>query len=487
MPHVEIPQSFCIAGVARRDITPPMGIYHRMWGAATHERATGVHRPLNVTALVIAPRGDETPASSGPMPQVLLAVDHCLLWNEDMESLRRAVCRSSRISPDQLHVAFSHTHAAGLMDRGRSTLAGGELIGPYLDRVAEMANDAIAEARRLMEPAKIVYGSGHCTLAANRDFHDEASGQFVCGFNPDGPTDDTLLVARIKDEAGGALATVVNYACHPTTLAWQNTLVSPDYVGAMREVVEAATGSVCMFLQGASGDLGPRHGYVGDVEVVDRNGRQLGYAVLSVLQSLPDAGVRFEYTGPVVSGATLGTWDYRPLGPDERRRKHGIHCRRFDVELPYRDDLPTREQTTAALGEWQTAQRAALDAGDLDAARDAHAQIERMSRQLSRLQMLPDGKTVPLGVSLWQLGDAIWVMLQGEHYHLLQRSLRERFAPRPVLVATVTDGWRPGYLPTRETYGRGIYQESIAIVAPGSLEQLIEAIGGEIAALSAGS
>ena len=23
-----------------------MGIYHRMWGAARHDRATGVHRPL---------------------------------------------------------------------------------------------------------------------------------------------------------------------------------------------------------------------------------------------------------------------------------------------------------------------------------------------------------------------------------------------------------------------------------------------------------
>lgn len=43
MPHIDTPQSICRAGVARRDITPPVGIYHRTWGAATHERATGVH------------------------------------------------------------------------------------------------------------------------------------------------------------------------------------------------------------------------------------------------------------------------------------------------------------------------------------------------------------------------------------------------------------------------------------------------------------
>ena len=49
---------------------------------------------------------------------------------------------------------------------------------------------------------------------------------------------------------------MVNYACHPTTLAWENTLISPDFPGAMREVVERATAAPCVFLQGASGDLG---------------------------------------------------------------------------------------------------------------------------------------------------------------------------------------------------------------------------------------
>ena len=37
----------CRFGVARRDVTPPVGIYARSWGAATHEVAEGVHRPLH--------------------------------------------------------------------------------------------------------------------------------------------------------------------------------------------------------------------------------------------------------------------------------------------------------------------------------------------------------------------------------------------------------------------------------------------------------
>jgi len=82
------------------------------------------------------------------------------------------------------------------------------------------------------------------------------------------------------------VASLVHYACHPTTRAWENTLISPDYVGALREEVERATGAPCTFMQGACGDLGPRHGFVGDPEVAEANGRELAYAALSALTAL---------------------------------------------------------------------------------------------------------------------------------------------------------------------------------------------------------
>ena len=62
----------------------------------------------------------------------------------------------------------------------------------------------------------------------------------LCGYNPAVAADDTLVVGRVTSDSGDAvIATVVNYACHPTTLSWENTLISPDFVGAMREVVGA--------------------------------------------------------------------------------------------------------------------------------------------------------------------------------------------------------------------------------------------------------
>ena len=54
----------------------------------------------------------------------------------------------------------------------------------------------------------------------------------------------------------------------------------------------------------------------------------------------------------------------------------------------------------------------------------------------------------------------------------------------PIVVMTLANGSRVTYLPRADTYGKGLYQESIAILAPGSLERVIEVVGEQIAAWS---
>jgi hypothetical protein len=480
MPHVETPQSRCRMGVARCDITPPVGIYHRMWGAATHERAAGVHRPLTATAVAFQPF-PEGAASDGDTEQVLIAVDHCLLFAREMDALLDSVARRTQVPRERLLVAFSHTHAAGLMDGSRAQLPGGELIGPYLDTLAETVTEIVNRARSAIRPATIVYGIGCCALAAHRDYRDEETGHFVCGFNPQGNADDTVLVARATDDMGQVVATFVNYACHPTTLAWENQLISPDFPGAMREVVEGVISAPCIFLQGASGDLGPREGFSGDPALADRNGRQLGYAALSALEALPPAGTRFEYAGPVVSGATLGVWKHQPLAAERIAATSQWRLQRWTVNLAYRPQLPTRGAVVAARSRFEAARKRAEETGDEGLARDARAMIERMDRQMTRLAALPAGPEIPLPVWLWQIGDAFWLAVEAEHYQRLQRALRDRFRDRPIVVMTLANGSRPSYLPTAEAYETGVYPETIAVVARGSLERLIEAIGERIA------
>jgi hypothetical protein len=475
---VNTPQSRCRAAVARCDITPPIGIYHRMWGAALHDRATGVHRPLEATLLWIEPH----PPATGE-PQIIVSLDHCILDADEVHKIRDVIHAATAIERDNVLVTLTHTHGAGWMSRTRSHLPGGELLGPYLDELPLRIAEVAREAQSRVTTATIVYGTGRCNLAAHRDYFDPERKGYVCGFNPTGTADDTLLIGRLSDDSGRALATLVNYACHPTTLAWDNTLISPDWVGAMREVVEKSEGGMCLFCQGASGDLGPREGFVGDTGVADRNGRQVGHAVLSALAALPPAGTEYRYAGPVISGTAIGTWRHELLPDDARRGQTAWHWEDLVVGLPYRHDLPTVEQTTSDREHWLAEEARARAAGDESLVRDCRAQVEQRTRQLQRLSCLVPGRAYPLRVRLGLFGDAIWIFVPGELYQVFQTTLRERFAPRPVFVTTLCNDWQPGYIPPAATYGYGIYQEVIAATAAGSLEALIEAVSRRLESL----
>lgn len=51
--------------------------------------------------------------------QVVGRIDHCLLWDAEMDALCAAVSERTGLSRDQVQISMSHTHAAGLLDPER--------------------------------------------------------------------------------------------------------------------------------------------------------------------------------------------------------------------------------------------------------------------------------------------------------------------------------------------------------------------------------
>jgi len=468
-----IPTSRVQFGMARVDITPPVGIYHPMWGAARHHRATGIHRPLTAEIMAFAAE------TSTDVALVRVQIDLVGLSSEAYAALVQAVSDAANLPTERVVVAFSHTHAAGLFSPDREKLPGGELIQPYLQELQSKLRDTTPQAIAAMQPTVITYATGRCDLAGQRDYWDDERDLYACGFNPDAAVDDTVLVARVTDDDGTVVCTLVNYACHPTTLAWENTLTSPDYVGAMREAVEKATGAPCIFLLGACGELGPRQGYVGDTAIADQNGYQLGYAALSTLTAMDPPAQDFYYQGPVVSGATLGTWTHQAQSSDRTDQTVRFAGGQYVVDLPLKE-LPDPDALQAELADWQQRQQEADEQGDAIAARDYGARAERARRWLNRIQTVPEGDTFPFPYAVYRLGDAFWITVGGEPYSLLQTELRRRFPEHTLLVTPLAAPMNIAYLLPRDRYGAGLYQEEPSILAAGCLEQLIEAVAQRI-------
>jgi len=467
-------------GLTRVDITPPVGIYHGFWGPARHDRATGIHRPLTAEVMAFGPV-----ASSAQFIRVQL--DLVGLVHAIHTELTQALSEVSHLSPEQIVMTYSHSHASGWFVPDRYQMPGGEMIPAYLADLKAKLQQACTQTMSNMQTVNITYATGRCNMAANRDYWDDANNRYVVGNNPDSPGNETVLVGRVTDMSGKPVAILVNYGCHTTTLAWQNTLLSPDYVGAMREKVEQDTSTTCVFLLGPCGDLGPKEGFVGDPAVADRNGRQLAHTALSALESMGPPATDFCYLGPVISaGAALGPWAWQPFSSERQAQVSKFTGGSYTVDLPLKPK-PDPTELQHQMDEWLARQKEADASGDEIEARDYGAHAERARRWLARLKDLPGGQTYPYHYTIHRMGDAVWITCGGEPYSALQVELRRRFPKLALMISPLSGDLQVAYLLTKERYGRGIYQEDPSILAPSCLEILIDALAVKIAELETDS
>ncbi|MEZ6058897.1 MAG: alkaline ceramidase [Planctomycetaceae bacterium] len=429
-------------GVARADITPPVGIYARNWGAARHDVAESIHRPLTLTALAL---------SSADGGQPLVFVDADLGWWKTPATFQRFHTRllsGLKLPPENLIFALSHTHSGPPLMDADDSLPGSDLLRGWMERLFDSTVDTVRQATESMCDATLDWHLGRCGLATVRDLPDPVatSDRIVCGYNPDAVADDKLLVGRITDTTGKQMATLVNYACHPTTLAWDNTAISPDYVGAMRETIQQATDAPALFLLGACGELAPRYQYVGDTGVADAHGRQLGYAALATLNDMEPAGTRLAFRETVESGAPLAVWKH-----ESRELSGQLRAIRSTAELPLKD-WPSAEELEE--------QRSQCSDRALE---------ERLRRKRDIRRGIGDGTTYSLAIHAWRIGDAVLVGSCCEPYSILQRELRRKYSDHTVLCMNLING-SIGYLPPAELYDTEVYPVWQTPFDRGSLE-----------------
>jgi len=452
-PHVDRVKSALASvqmGIAQADITPPIGISANPWGKSTTALSTGIHRPFFAVAACIK--------SDRDLFIVTLDLGWITCYECDVVNFRGRVARELGVEIDDILVNLSQTHKSPPFCIHEALREGKELVPQWVEFVITSVIRICSEARQKSAPADITWQYGKCDLGTVREL--SIDGTEYVGYNPDLIPDDVLVVGRATNAAGAAIVTFVNYGCHPTSVGWESSLASPDFVGRAREIVEDATHAPMIFLLGACGNVAPRLQYSGDVSIADRNGEILGYAVMATMANMmpPASELVFEQT--IISGSLLARW------LPERVKPNSLVASKKIFAILKHKYLRTHDELVAA---WApiTASKEFLDF--------------RIFKQFEmRKDYVKEGGVVNHPVWIWQIGDAVVIAHCGEAYLEMARDLRTRNPGRMILWLDMTNGPGYMYIPTAGAYDRDAYQSQQSILAKGSFEELLEILDQEI-------
>jgi len=447
------------AGVARADVTPPVGIAHAGWGAQSHERAAGVDLPLWATALALE---DDDGAA------VVLDVDLVYIWEDDAKWIRERVAELTDPPPSAVRLSYTHTHSGPYTPRESWMDAGSEMVDPYLDglpdRIAGAAREALASTR----PVNVAAGSGTCEIAVNRRVARPEDGRIVVGRNPDGPVDHDVGVVRLDDRDGDSLAAITHYACHPTTVGPDNDLITPDYPGVTKRVVEEATGATCLFLQGAAGDVGPIYGTArGGIDEYKPLGRRLGHEAARVWHAADPRRRESSYAGTLESGAPLAMYDDEPA-PESPP----LSVATRDLELPVRDlpDLQAvRREHQEAQERLDALNEEGADEGEIS---EAQMRTKRAKIQLGLAREFGDDEHLTFELQTIAFGGVALVAMPGEPF--VEAALRiEDASPFEHTLFSGYSNVGHCYVPTAEAYEEGGYEVDRTPVRPGAIDLIV--------------
>ncbi len=232
------------------------GYFDAIWIAGYGERraATGVSDPLYARAVVLSLNGEYV---------ALVGVDSVGLLESRVRQAR-LLLDAEGFEMDRVLVSSSHSHQSpdvvGIW--GDTTALYTGINQEYIESLPPAIHDAVAMAAGSMVPVSPVVGT-----VATGEIDPDLNGTLFGGTSPNphqiGTIDDLRdpiivddqLVGMAFDGPDGRLVTIMSFASHPETIGDRNTEVSADYVGFMRDTVEASQGGLAVFLSGALGGM----------------------------------------------------------------------------------------------------------------------------------------------------------------------------------------------------------------------------------------
>jgi Neutral/alkaline non-lysosomal ceramidase, N-terminal len=456
-------------GIGRANITPAIGV-DLMGYSRRSQPSTGVHMDMIATALV---------ATVGSESVAILDCDLIYLHPPLIDEIRSGIAAFLGARPSHVLVNCTHSHSAptsspvkigGEQDRVRPEEAA------YIQSLPHLLLSAVKQALAQKVPARIAGGAGHAALSMNRRER-LPDGRTVLGDNATGPIDHRVGIVRVDTLDGRPLAAIVNYACHPICIGSASRLISPDYPGPLRRVVERETGATCLFLQGATGNINPRSLMHSDPHEAERVGSILGLEAAKTFLGIETRHMvaKEEWITSVATFHLVRQVEAPAPRPDR------IGAREQVLALPL-SPLPDPEQARRLREDRRAALESLVAKGaspdDLNPARYQVMWTELLQKTIADPTRATE---VRVPVQALHINDVAFAAIAGEIFVEIQLAIKEASPFPHTLVAGYSNGC-VGYIPVASAYPEGGYEVDHSFkgyrlpsaIAPGGAERVIQ-------------
>jgi hypothetical protein len=391
------------AGTAKVVITPPVGVELAGYSFGP---SLGILNDLEAQALVLESRNESV---------AIVTADLLMFSSDFVAQVKRRVEAKLGIPIHHILLSASHTHSSPTAMALRQW---GSIDETYLCTLEASLVGVITLAQRNSQEARLGLGLGRVeNISENRRGIQEI-------FDP------TVPLLRFDGITGQPIAVLFNFGCHPVSLHSYRNLVSPDYPGYARQVIQDVLGRdvIVMFTLGTAGDINPA-GYVAGQTTPQRS-RQIG-AILGCEVAKIALDPLFQ-SDPVLRVTwTVLDLPVEPLPPT--------------VELEeIRDHFATEAERLRAKGaSWAEVSVCEIKR---DWATDCLQAWERGQVQ----------HAVPCEVLAIRLGDAALIAAPLEIFTKTGLAIKGESPAKVTLISSNSNG-AVGYLPTQDAYQESDY------------------------------
>lgn len=395
-------------GVCKVDITPPIGIdfigYHRDTGINNIED--------HIYGTIFVFEKDE-------MKTVFISIDNIGMLVEDTTMIRERVASELNEPLQQITVVYTHTHS------GPETVGDHPLIKSYKTILLNNVVQGAITANNNMRSCEVGWDVTTGDIGVNRRER-APDGKAKMGINIEGIVDKRIGVLAMRNAESKELAGVIVFCtAHPNVLKGDSDVLSADYPGMTREILEKIVNCPVIIVQGAAGNVNAK--YRGSQEAL----KQMAYVLSGhVLTILPTVTYR-----PIVNLRTISSTMQMKLKDIP------------EIEEIKRMAQLAEKQWGVNTEEWLT------------------IVLEKHRRNIQQV-------SIDLEIQLFQINDGIFSGIPMEPFSETALEMKESVQNELAFFGGYTNGYI-GYLPTKEEYAYGGYEVELNPVVYGPVTNFL--------------